>query len=582
MADYAISSANLSAIENGLRAINNNLGTLNNNIEVVDRNVDTVNNNVKVVYDEIGALARDFHNFVQLQVRANALSKAQQRIIQIRQEMEKRFGHYDIVRRTTTGILQADDIGIVKKDTISNATEELMISTPGYWLAPCLVALAAWINDQPELAERAVKEGIKRNDEKTSLFFALICRRADRKSAALKWTQRYLANQDEENLDRKTVIILDAFASGLLGADSEGVVSKQMGEWLEHLADKPGFVEQQTKQWSDAINLKRKPLASGEYPYLHKYSKTWPVLQDIMEGAMLHAEILDYFIAIFEQEASTDSLKAQLDEILNNLVTEFDDEEIPLRKEEKYNQFIIDFDGDEDRARQNMAVEQTAFEERKDFTQLLTDAAMKPESSHASVSTQKFAIALSKEWVSNAYNDVVAQNRMKIPNEIEINVDTFNDKTTDGQNEAELIGKFNSLVDNEKANALAQLVLSGFEKFCLYGGAAIGVIGLIMMIADSGFLGLIAIIAGAGMVINHFSKKKKIEQNRQNIEAQFEEKRQKGSQIIRATLAEVVDFRAEFAEKDSESQKVVDFLEQVSPEQYVRKLSNSNRRIKVQ
>ena len=207
---------------------------------------------------------------------------------------------------------------------------------------------------------------------------------------------------------------------------------------------------------------------------------------------------------------------------------------------------------------------------------------MKPESSHASVSTQKFAIALSKEWVSNAYNDVVAQNRMKIPNEIEINVDTFNDKTTDGQNEAELIGKFNSLVDNEKANALAQLVLSGFEKFCLYGGAAIGVIGLIMMIADSGFLGLIAIIAGAGMVINHFSKKKKIEQNRQNIEAQFEEKRQKGSQIIRATLAEVVDFRAEFAEKDSESQKVVDFLEQVSPEQYVRKLSNSNRRIKVQ
>lgn len=572
---YAISAANLNYIEKSLSSIHSDL-------ETIDSSVGTVNNNVKVVYDEIGALARDFHDFVQLQARANALSKAQQRVIQIRQEMEKRFGHYDIVRRTTTGILQADDIGIVKKDTISNATEELMISTPGYWLAPCLVALAAWINDQPELAERALKEGIKRNDEKTSLFFALICRRAERKSAALKWTQRYLANQDEENLDRKTVIILDAFASGLLGADSEGIVSKQMGEWLEHLADKPGFIEQQTKQWSDAINLKRKPLVSDEYTYLRKYSKTWPVLQDIMEGAMLHAEILGYFTTIFEQEASTDSLKAQLDEILNSLVTEFDDEEIPLRKEEKFNQFIIDFDGDENRARQNMAVEQTAFEEHKDFTQLLTDAAMKPESSHASVSTQKFAIALSKEWVSNAYNDVVAQNRMKIPNEIEINVDTFNDKTTDGQNEEELIGKFNALVDQEKASALAQTVLSGFEKFCLWGGAAIGVVGLIMMIAGSVFLGLIAIIAGIGMVINHFSKKKKVEQNRQNIEVQFEEKRTKGSQIIRATLAEVVDFRAEFAEKDGESQKVIDFLDQITPEQYVKKLSDSSRRIKVQ
>src|SRR5699024_4190697 len=107
-------------------------------------------------------------------------------------------------------------------------------------------------------------------------------------------------------------------------------------------------------------------------------------------------------------------------------------------------------------------------------------------------------------------------------------------------------------------------------------------IGLIMIIAGSGFLGLIAIIAGIGMVINHYSKKKKVEQNRQNIETQFEEKRKTGSRIIRAILAEVDDFRAEFAEKDGESQKVIDFLEQISPEQYVRKLADSSRRIKVQ
>ncbi len=571
--DYAISYANLKYIENNLNAINSNL-------EVVNSGVDVVNDNVKVVYNEVEALAQEFHDFVQLQMRANRKQVAHTELVRIRQELEKKFGHYDIVRRTTTGILQADDLGIVKKDTISTATEELMISTPNYWLAPCLVALAAWINNQPELAEKAVKEGIKRNDEKTSLFFALICRRADRKSASLKWTQRYLANQDEENLDRKTIIILDAFASGLLGADSEGVVSKQMTQWLEHLADKPGFVEQQTTQWSEAINLKRKPLKKEVYPYLRKYSRTWPVLQDIMEGAYLHAEILDYFIQIFEQEASTDALKVQLDEILTSLVTDFDDEELPLRKEEKFNQFIIDFDGDEKRARSNMNIEQSAFETHKDFTQLLTDAAMKPESSHSSVSTQKFAIALSKDWITNAYNDVTAQNRMKIPNEIEINVDTFNDKTTDGQNEQELLQKFAALVAQEKAQALTACVLSGFENFCLYGGGTIAAIGLLMAATGGGaFLGVIAMIAGIGMIINHFSKKKQVEARRQNIEAQFEQKLTNGMQIIRATLAEVVDFRAEFNEKDGESQKVIDFLEQISPEQYVRKLSDSGRKI---
>lgn len=564
-----------------LRTIEHNLGAIHNDLQTLDSNVGAVNSNIKVVYDEIGSLAKEFHDFVSVQQRANRLNQAETRLVKIRQELEKKYGHYDIVRRTTTGILQADDIGIVKKDTISNATEELMISTPDYWLAPCLVALAAWINDQPELAEKAIKEGIKRNDEKTSLFFALICRRADRKEACLKWTQRYLANQDEENLDRKTIIVLDAFASGLFGADTEGVISRQMNEWLQHLEEKPGFTEKQTQQWSEAINLKRKPIDTSSYTYLRKYSKTWPVLEDILEGAHLHAEMLEYLIGIFEQKVSTATVREQLDDILDSLVTDFDDEELPLRKEEKFEQFIVDFRGDESRARQNMNVEQTAFETHKDFTQLLTDAAMKPETAHSSVSTQKFAFALSRDWVMNAYNDVVAQNRMKIPNEIEINVDTFNDTTVDGQNENELLERFSTLVSSERDAELATCVMSSFEQFCLYGGIAVGVIGLVMLLFGNKFLGLIAVIAGVGMVLNHFSKKKDIENKRQNIAERYEKKRSSGSEIIRATLAEVVDFRIEFADKDSESEQVIDFLEQLSPDQYVRKLATSNRRVKM-
>lgn len=564
-----------------LRTIEHNLGAIHNDLQTLDSNVGAVNSNIKVVYDEIGSLAKEFHDFVSVQQRANRLNQAETRLVKIRQELEKKYGHYDIVRRTTTGILQADDIGIVKKDTISNATEELMISTPGYWLAPCLVALAAWINDQPELAEKAIKEGIKRNDEKTSLFFALICRRADRKEACLKWTQRYLANQDEENLDRKTIIVLDAFASGLFGADTEGVISRQMNEWLQHLEENPGFTEKQTQQWSEAINLKRKPIDTSSYTYLRKYSKTWPVLEDILEGAHLHAEMLEYLIGIFEQKVSTATVREQLDDILDSLVTDFDDEELPLRKEEKFEQFIVDFRGDESRARQNMNVEQTAFETHKDFTQLLTDAAMKPETAHSSVSTQKFAFALSRDWVMNAYNDVVAQNRMKIPNEIEINVDTFNDTTVDGQNENELLERFSTLVSSERDAELATCVMSSFEQFCLYGGIAVGVIGLVMLLFGNKFLGLIAVIAGVGMVLNHFSKKKDIENKRQNIAERYEKKRSSGSEIIRATLAEVVDFRIEFADKDSESEQVIDFLEQLSPDQYVRKLATSNRRVKM-
>lgn len=582
MADYTYQiNSNLRSISKNLDDLYKNLRIVNDNIDTVSRRVTNVDDNVRVVYSEVYELAQQFHDYVSKQMRENALVKANQRIIQIRQEMEKKFGHYDKVRRNTIGILQADDLGIVKKDTITNASEELMLSTPGYWLSPCLIALAAWINDKQELAERSLKEAIKRNDEKTSLFFALVCRRADRKSAALKWTQRYLANQDAEDLDRKTIIILDAFASGLLGADSEGVISKQMGEWLEHLTNKPGFIEAQTKQWSDAIMLKKRPYYGDDYKYLSKYSKTWPQLCDVMAGAELHASLLEYFTDIFEQEVSTDSLKAQLDDILESLVTDFDEVETPLRKEEKLNQLILDLEGDEEMAKQHMQIEETAFGEHKDFTQLLTDAAMKPESANASASTQKFAIALSKEWISNAYNDIVAQNRMNIPNNIEINIDNFCDITTDGNNEGEVIARFEQQVEEERKMMLSKMQLSGFEKFCLWGGTSIGIIGLIMMASGSMALGLISLIAGGGMFINYISKQGKAEQKHKKLNEQFEEKRANGTLIIKALMAEVVDIRAEFEKKDSESQKVSDFLDQISPEQYVKKLADSNRRVKI-
>ncbi len=574
MSERIIQEADLSGITSELAAIHGNL-------DVLDSNIHILHNNIGYVNDEVAKLAQQFQDFVVKDIMGKRLLQAETKLVKIRQELEKKYGHYDIVRRTTTGILQADDLGIVKKNTITNATEELMISTPNYWLAPCLVALAAWINDQPELAEKALKEAIKRNDEKTSLFFALVCRRAERKIACLKWTQRYLSNQDEENLDRKTVIVLDAYASGLLGADTEGVIYRQMDEWLTHLSDKPGFIEQQTQQWSEAIQLKRKKIDASSYTYLKKYSPTWPVLEDILEGANLHGEIYNYFTNIFNQEPSSETIKAQLDEILTSLVTDFDDEELPLRKEEKFEQFIVDFKGDEQRATQNMQIEETAFATHKDFTQLLTDAAMKPESSHSGVSTQKFAIALSRDWISNAYNDLIAQNRMKIPNEIQLKVGNFIDITTDGQNENELITKFNAMIDKEKAAALAQCELTKFDEYCLYGGGIIAAMGLGMAISGSVFLGIIAVVAGVGLISNHFSKKKKSEAAKETINTQYEERRNSGMGIIRALLAEVVDFRSEFATKDAESQNVIDFLSQITPEQYVRKIADTNRRIRM-
>ena len=572
MADeYKISWANLQFIEKSL-------SNLSSSIDYVDSRVNQVDNNVKIVYDKVEELANEFREYVEMQTLANRKAEAKLNLSSIRDKLKDKFGHYDVVRRTATGILQANDLAIVKKELISSITEKQMIETPNYWLTPCLVALAAWINDDKDLAERALAEGIRRNDEKTSLFFGLICRRIGRENSSLKWFARYLEAQDEEKLDRKAVIVLDAFASGLLGNDTENFVYQQIQEWMSNLEAKPGFTERQLDNWKNAINSKRVPLKSGLYPYLEKYSNTWNNLQDVLEGANLNNDLYEYFKKVFEQKEETKKLKVELDKILDSLVTEFDEEELPLKREEQFEELVVRYNGSESKAHAQMALEKSVYDDYRDFMQLLTDASMNPEESKSSVATQKFATALSRNNIVTAFNDIVAQNRMNVPYDIEINVDTFNDKTQDGEDEEEVLNRFENLVEQEKQTDLSKLKLNMFEQFCLFGGAAVVLYGIVKSFMDKSFA-FITIILGIGLIIYHFTAKQKVQKLIQRTIESYSQKLESGKQIIRATIAEIVDFRIEFTEKDAESKKVLDFFEQIKPEEYIRRLTNSERKI---
>lgn len=571
MSDKLISRADLSLIE---RSLSNLAGS----IDYVNNRVDQVDDNVKIVYNEVEKLANEFREYVEMQSLANRKAEAKMNLSAIRDKLKDNFGHYDVVRRTATGILQANDLAIVKSSMLSHVTEKQMIETPNYWLTPCLVALAAWINDDKALAERALAEGIRRNDEKTSLFFGLICRRIGRENSSLKWFARYLEAQDEEKLDRKAVIVLDAFASGLLGNDTENFVYQQIQEWMSNLEAKPGFTERQLDNWKNAINSKRVPLKSGLYPYLEKYSNTWGNLQDVLEGANLNNDLYEYFKKVFEQKEETKKLKVELDKILDSLVTEFDEEELPLKREEQFEELVVRYNGSESKAHAQMALEKSVYDDYRDFMQLLTDASMNPEESKSSVATQKFATALSRNNIVTAFNDIVAQNRMNVPYDIEINVDTFNDKTQDGEDEEEVLNRFENLVEQEKQTDLSKLKLNMFEQFCLYGGAAVILYGIIKSFMDKSFA-FITIILGIGLIIYHFTAKQKVQKLIQKTIENYAQKLESGKQIIRATIAEIVDFRIEFTEKDAESKKVLDFFEQIKPEEYIRRLTNNERKI---
>jgi hypothetical protein len=557
MADYAISYADLSAI-------NHNLNVLVRNLEAVSNQVLTVDQNVRVLYSDLGRLTQEFRNFVAEADRRANLQEALQRITVVEQKLQKEYGYYDEVRRHTTGILQATDISVVRKETIATSTEELMLSAPRYWLAPCLIALSAWISDNKELAERALKEAMKRDDEKTSLLFCLIARRAGRLNGSLVWLERYFGMQDPAHMERKVIIVLDAFASGLFGPDAKGACSEKIKAWIDELSSKVGFIETQKEQWEKAIVGKTASVNDNDFPNLSANSPTWPQLKAVMAWAKTHNDIYSYFSTIFNTiPDNVASITAQIDNLLDSLVTNYDDEELPLRKEKRRNELIVEENGDAGRAQMRFDSETPAFDPYENFSQHLTSVALAPESSGALRATQKLAISLSKEWIINAYEDLTAKSRSQIPTEIEIKLSDWIGITRDGSNEIELENSLKSYLHNKLTQALAKIKLNLFHWFGLCGGAILIVLGLISQ------LNLFLIILGMGGIIYFLIEKYRLKKNKEQTTKDMEEFKEKALAALKATIADTVDFRRLFAEKDADYKKVTDFLNGLSPQQYI-------------
>ncbi len=300
--EVRISYADLSGIEKNLARLGNDLNTVQHQVDSVDTRVQGVGQSVNTIEARLVQLADEFEAFVKKDRMAKAVQLAETRLVKVRQALEHEFGHYGEVRRRTTGILQASDIAIVRQETITTVTEELMMSTPRYWLAPCLVAVAAWMDNRQELAERAMGEAIRRDDAKTSLFFALLSRRLGRAGGCRAWLDRFFSLQDPVALPREAVVLIDALASGVFGVEARGACSKVIESWIEELGARAGFLEEQHKQWDRALRSKLSQSSHDMYAYLPKHSPTWSQLESSLETARLHQTILEFFSSIFSGE----------------------------------------------------------------------------------------------------------------------------------------------------------------------------------------------------------------------------------------------------------------------------------------
>lgn len=530
--------------------------------------VNSVYSKNNALKNNIAELQAEFTSYQEYDKQQKELTNAKAKIIHVRQELNEKFGVNDIVRQYLTGILEASDLTIVKQRVIDNCTEELMLQSPGYWLTPCLVAIARWLANDPTQANKALQEAITRDDEKTSLLFALICRRVGRMKASATWLERYLAVQDPRQMERKMTTVLDAYSNGFFGSQARQLCADRIDNWMKELSDEPGFVETQQANWETAMYSKvGTDVFKKQFSYASKYCTNWNKLEKTLNETGLNQVLIDYFKGIFEKVPGNNaSLNAKLDELLENYITSYDNEELPLRREERMLELIIEEHGRVSKAQEQFDAEQKALEEHFDFTQLLTNAAMHADIIKSSNATQRLSIAISKDWMIAAYNNIVMKIRNEIPNCFNTDIEGWKFDIFDGTEEAQLCAQGESEFNTRRDKELAAVVQS---KFDLIIPIICAVVSLVCFISSSAVFGWIGLIAAAGFGLRWYLNKKKVEKTKQEIMEKYEKIVTEVKETVKALCAERVDYIREINERDATSQELCEYLDNIHAEQYV-------------
>ncbi|MDT0309254.1 hypothetical protein RM780_20140 [Streptomyces sp. DSM 44917] len=555
-----------------VRQVNALVVRLGERVNVVSGQVSAVDARQAQTQDDLKQLRDDFLTFVNEARRTAHVQRAETRVGVIRDELDHEFGHNKVVRRTAVGMLQAFDVGLVSEQTVRSVSEELMLQTPRYWLAPVLVALAAWSSDERALCERAVEEGFRRSPGRTSLFFALVLRRQGRREEATRWLRHFLNAQDPYRLGREFAVILECVSQGAFGGPGRELLRERMADWREKLLADEAAAVAQVERWRAEIESLRGPTAAAGFPRLAALSPQWQQLDAVLGAAAAQRRLLDTYRAVVEREFTpTGKLEDAVDDILDRLVSEYDTEELPLRRDLAFNQAVIDCDGDLDAAAQRADAHAAALEETLDYLTVQTASALDPESIGVSPATQRLAVVACHPWLSQAHEEFSLAYRAALPPDVQVTLSATHNTGARNFSLPPWTGSFTQPLEALQ-NSLAQhwdqhgrwfvdsLAYPWKARVIALAATALAVLGVVGSFDTAVGLGAAAVVSAVwGFVIHRQVAKAAAMQD--HVRQLLARSREESLRQLSEARAELTDWQSRFQAADAVSAEVRAFLD---------------------
>lgn len=549
-----------------VRQLTHLVSMVDDKIDVVNQGVVTVNATQLETRNDLSKLRAEFQDFIMQAERTANIQRAETRLGVISDQVEHEFGHHKVVRRSATGILQAFDVGLVSERTVRDISEQLMVQSPRYWLAPVLVALAAWSGDDQELCNRAIEEGFRRSPTRTSLFFALVTRRQGRMEASTRWLRHYLSVLDPSNLGRDFAVVLESVSQGAFGPAGRAMVQTVLGEWREQLLTDDTVIAAQVERWRKEIASRRSVSATQRFPRLSEVSPEWPRLDDALANAGAHGGVQAEYAALLEEDIHpSDRIEDAVDDILDRLVTEYDNDELPLRRELAMNKAIVENNGDLIRAQEMADLDNAAREETLDYLTIQTTSALNPSSIGVSRATQRIAVSACSEWFRTGHDEFSTAYRLAIPSDVtaafatthSVGGQTFSLPEWSGSFTLplpELESSFSSHWDRHVGPFIDSMRYDWKKKSIIPGIVMVIVAIVLTMMGPAGFFIALAAAGIWAFVIyrQHEAALKAVE----TAEKLLAQMKLDSIQQLRGAAAELNDWQSEFAKADDMSTAV--------------------------
>lgn len=499
---------------------------VNNQMGNISTSINQVNNDLKSLVDS-------FQKMMVEQKKTSTLQQASTELVRVRQELEQNYGKYKVVRETMLGVLQATDLALVKKTTISRVSEELMLSIPKYWLAPCLVAISAWIGNDRDLAERAISEAVKRDEERTALTMALICRRNNRVQTCYEWLSIYFAKQDAASFSEGTFTYIDAYVNGVFGPDDKHMCDDYITKWINEIRGSSSLFEKEQedlwKGYCDKFHSGIEEQCPDLKDNVQEYGRI-----DAYVGRIKSVDtIADNFSGIVNAYVDQERLKATIDRNLISLINRYDEEEEPLRREEEYLKAVKKFDGDKDAARKEIAeVERLRQVKALNLVEQMTKV-VKTEGD-VSPSAKKTAVSFLSGYIQKGFNSYITEKKADFPESITMNVNGWIGTSSDGSNYDQLAADYDDYLSG-CCNSAVMKATTKAPRNWMIGSICLGVNALVMliMIWPIGILATLGVGAGIFMMIK---SKKDIRKNIDSINRKYADMGVQGKNKIAACL----------------------------------------------